>query len=288
MQPTTPNGNNANNQAGSPDPGGPVTLLSQIGSAPGARHTKAAHKAAARQKPPAKGKNGRAKAKAFGAALIGLAFLGALQVAFFAMAPAAAQELVASLTMASSVPWLTVTNSPNPVSGSLTIAATPGLTSHQVIGTCGSATSFGPCSLTGADMVISDANGGNVVHGETSELLTLSTSSTTTTGSSSPFPANSVIEAVVCRVTTTITTAANWEVGDGTTVDRFVQQNTSLTATNTVVGTNFLEPAYATTNAKGPVQGASAAQFVVTTNANAGAGAIRCTSFWRTMSPPTS
>jgi hypothetical protein len=44
--------------------------------------------------------------------------------------------------------WLTCT-----ISGStLTLGAATGQTSHQVIGTCGSATSFGPCALVAGDL----------------------------------------------------------------------------------------------------------------------------------------
>ena len=44
--------------------------------------------------------------------------------------------------------WLTCTIS----GGALTLGAASGQASHQVIGTCGSATSFGPCSLGIADL----------------------------------------------------------------------------------------------------------------------------------------
>ena len=44
--------------------------------------------------------------------------------------------------------WLTCTIS----GGSLTLGAATGQTSHQVIGTCGSATSFAPCSLVAGDL----------------------------------------------------------------------------------------------------------------------------------------
>lgn len=39
--------------------------------------------------------------------------------------------------------------------GNLNLTPTTGLTSHQVIATCGSATSFGPCSLTSAELPLS-------------------------------------------------------------------------------------------------------------------------------------
>ena len=52
-----------------------------------------------------------------------------------------------------SVPsWLTVTGSPVTTSGTLAVAPTTGQTTHQVIGTCGSATTFGPCALVAGDI----------------------------------------------------------------------------------------------------------------------------------------
>lgn len=48
--------------------------------------------------------------------------------------------------------WLTVTGNPITNSGVLAIAAATGQTAHQVIGTCGAATSFAPCALVAADI----------------------------------------------------------------------------------------------------------------------------------------
>ena len=48
--------------------------------------------------------------------------------------------------------WLAVTGSPVTTTGTLTIAAATGQTSHQVIGTCGSAATFGPCALVAGDL----------------------------------------------------------------------------------------------------------------------------------------
>jgi hypothetical protein len=56
-------------------------------------------------------------------------------------------------SVAQTVPsWLTVSGSPITTAGTLAISATTGQTSHQVIGTCGSATSFAPCSLVASDI----------------------------------------------------------------------------------------------------------------------------------------
>lgn len=48
--------------------------------------------------------------------------------------------------------WLSVSGSPVTTSGTLTAAAATGQTPHQVIGTCGTATSFTPCALVAADL----------------------------------------------------------------------------------------------------------------------------------------
>lgn len=48
--------------------------------------------------------------------------------------------------------WLTATPSTISASGTQTFAATTGQTSHQVIGTCGTATTFGPCALVAGDI----------------------------------------------------------------------------------------------------------------------------------------
>lgn len=48
--------------------------------------------------------------------------------------------------------WLTVAGSPVTTAGTFAVTAAAAQTSHQVIGTCGTATTFGPCSLAIADI----------------------------------------------------------------------------------------------------------------------------------------
>ena len=48
--------------------------------------------------------------------------------------------------------WLTVTGSPVTTNGTLAVTPTSGQTSHQVIGTCGAGTTFGPCALVAGDL----------------------------------------------------------------------------------------------------------------------------------------
>lgn len=77
--------------------------------------------------------------------------------------------------------------------------------------------------------------GGGLVYWEAdSGAVTLSTSATTTTLCTSCIPQNALVMGVVARVTTAITgTCSGWELGDGTTANRFTASNTTLTAGTT-------------------------------------------------------
>lgn len=130
------------------------------------------------------------------------------------------------------------------------------------------------------------SNGAKITKGWVTENLTLNTGGTTT-DTTIDIPANSILDALVWRVTTTITTAANYNIGDPTTSNRFVDTSTSLTSGNTGVGLRHMEGSR-TTDASGPVQGGSTAKIRVTTNVNPGAGAIRLTLFYTSFTPPTS
>lgn len=130
------------------------------------------------------------------------------------------------------------------------------------------------------------ANGANYVIGQASELLTLSTSGTTTDTAANLLPAGAIIDSVVCRVTTTITTATDWSVGDPTTAARFSSANATLTSGTTSVGLNQMSGAV-TTLAAGPTQ-AAAAKVRITTTGTPGAGVIRITVFYRQFVAPTS
>lgn len=119
--------------------------------------------------------------------------------------------------------------------------------------------------------------------GVASELITLSTAGTTTDSSANLLPANSIIESVVARVTTTITTATDWKLGDATTPGRFTAANSTLTAGTTDVGLVHVDQA----GAAGPRQ-TTAAKVRVTTTGTPGAGVIRVTVFYRQFTPPAS
>jgi len=133
---------------------------------------------------------------------------------------------------------------------------------------------------------VATANGATWVRGESSELLTLSTSGTTTDSVADLLPANSIIGGVACRVTTTITTATDWSIGDVATAARFSAASVNLTAGSTVVGLAHQGGAVST-DATGPTQ-ADAAKLRITTTGTPGAGAIRCTVFYSQFTAPTS
>ena len=133
---------------------------------------------------------------------------------------------------------------------------------------------------------IADANGSTWVRASISEEITLSTVGATTDSSTDLLPANSIIKSVVCRVTTTITTATDWAVGDGTTALRFCVANSTMTAAETSVCLEHQEGG-AATDATGPVQ-VAAAKLRITTTGTPGAGVIRCTAFYEAFTAPTS
>lgn len=133
---------------------------------------------------------------------------------------------------------------------------------------------------------VSGANGESETVAVISEEITLSTGGATTDSTANLLPANSEILAVVARVTTTITTATNWALGDATTAERFLTATTDLTAGTTKTGWNHRQGSVST-DATGPVQ-ASAAKLRVTTTGTPGAGAIRVSVFYRVLVPPTS
>lgn len=105
----------------------------------------------------------------------------------------------------------------------------------------------------------------------------VNTGSATTTTALSCLPASSVIDAVVYRVTTAITTAASFTVGQSGSTSQFCGTQSTLTlgATGTCVPS-----AYAPQSA--------AAAVVVTFNATPGAGAIRLIVYYHTWTAPTS
>jgi hypothetical protein len=127
---------------------------------------------------------------------------------------------------------------------------------------------------------------------ETSDgITTLATGATTTTTGVSCLPANSFIDRVVARVTTTITgSCTGWELGDGTTAARFSSNNTTLTTSGVTdaahIGTfNNTGIASATT---GMWQASAAAIVITCAGGDPTAGKIRVIVYSHTTTPPAS
>lgn len=127
------------------------------------------------------------------------------------------------------------------------------------------------------------ANGAILQQSSISELVTLSTSGATTDTVGNLLPANSIIQAVVARVITAITTATDWKLGDATIAGRFSAANSTLVSGTTQVGVVHIDQ----TGTSGPRQTA-AAKLRITTTGTPGAGQIRVTVFFLTVVPPTS
>lgn len=126
-------------------------------------------------------------------------------------------------------------------------------------------------------------NGAYWQSGASSELITLSTVGATTDSVGNMLPANSIIRAVVARVTTTITTATDWKLGDATIAGRFTAANATLVAGTTDVGMVHID----LTGTSGPRQTA-AAKLRITTTGTPGAGVVRVVVFYEQLAPPTS
>lgn len=141
--------------------------------------------------------------------------------------------------------------------------------------------------MRGAGVGVETANGaiGNVQ--TISESITLSTSGLTTDSTADLLPANSIILAVTARVTTAITATTDWALGDATTSNRFAAANATLAAGTTAVGLRHQQGSVAS-DAAGPVQTTAAKLRITCTGANPGAGVIRVTVTYLSLTPPTS
>jgi hypothetical protein len=109
---------------------------------------------------------------------------------------------------------------------------------------------------------------------------TLSTGGTTTNTGLNCLPANAIIDSVVYRIMTTITTATSFTIGDSTSAARFCSTQSTLTT-----GTTGICIAQAGSASE---QQAFTASVRVTTNSNPGAGAIRLIVYYHTFTPPSS
>jgi hypothetical protein len=137
----------------------------------------------------------------------------------------------------------------------------------------------------GMNETLTGVNGSQQLTGQLTQNVTLNTGGTTT-DSTIQLPAGSIILSVTARVTTTITTATDWKLGDATIADRFSDANSTLTAGTTTVGINQWK-ADRVTAGQGAFQ-QSAAAVRITTTGTPGAGAIRITIHYLQLIPPTS
>jgi hypothetical protein len=137
-----------------------------------------------------------------------------------------------------------------------------------------------------AQAYIQTANGAKCATKSISELITLSTSATTTNSTANLLPANSIIKAVCAYVQTAITGATDWSLGDATVASRFASANATLTAGTPTVGLNHHKGSV-TTDSAGPTQ-AAAAKLRITTTGTATAGKIRVTVFYEEFTAPGS
>lgn len=141
-------------------------------------------------------------------------------------------------------------------------------------------------ALSGTSLALTAASGEKTEIKSISEAITLSTGGATTDSSANLLPANSLILAVVARVTTTITTATDWKLGDASVAGRFTAANSTLTAgTTDISSVQWL--ANTTASGAGPIQ-VAAAKLRITTTGTPGAGAIRVTVFYVPFTAPTS
>lgn len=141
-------------------------------------------------------------------------------------------------------------------------------------------------ALSGTSLAVNGANGESAAIKSISESITLSTGGATTDSSANLLPANSLILAVVARVTTTITTATDWKLGDANVAGRFTAANSTLTAGTTDISSVQWKADTTAANA-GPIQ-VAAAKLRITTTGTPGAGAIRVTVFYVPFTAPTS
>jgi len=182
---------------------------------------------------------------------------------------------------------LTITHSGSPTTGTVSL--------FNVNLSCGSIISNGMTAagnvsvLNGNSFNMQSSNAASAVRGQSSEEITLSLAGTTTDSSTNLLPAGAIIDAVVARVTQTISGGAvptTWEAGDPTTAARFISTGNALIAGTTAIGLNQMAGSV-TTDAAGPTQPA-AAKVRITLDQIPGQGKVRVTVFWTQFTAPTS
>ena len=139
----------------------------------------------------------------------------------------------------------------------------------------------GTISTGGAAQVFGSAQNSTTAACEANYgVTTLATKSTTTNTGLDCLPANAIIDAVVYRITATITMAASFTIGDASSANRFCATQSKLTAGTTGICIAQSGSSAAIQNSASPVR--------VTANADPGAGAIRLIVYYHTWTPPAS
>ena len=139
----------------------------------------------------------------------------------------------------------------------------------------------GTVSTGGEAQVFGSAQNSTTAACETNYgVTTLATKSTTTSTGLDCLPANAIIDAVVYRITSTISTATSFTIGDAGMPNRFCATQTKLTTGTTGI-------CIAQSGSSAAIQN-SAATLRVTTNSMPGAGAIRLIVYYHTWTPPAS
>lgn len=145
-----------------------------------------------------------------------------------------------------------------------------------------------PFRVWGGEIQQQTANGALWTRGSATELMTIAAAGFTDSAANL-LPVDSVIEAVVGRVTVTIPTATSFRVGDPTTTRRFSATDPSTAAPTTFRGIAH-HAGSVITDAAGPTQ-LTAAPVRLTMNGGTPAnnsGRVRVTVFYRTFVAPTS
>lgn len=124
--------------------------------------------------------------------------------------------------------------------------------------------------------------GVKTTYGWIEEEITLATDAATTDSSANLLPANSIIDFVFAKVTTTVATATNWALGDSAVAARFLAATTDLGAGTEKVGMAHWHGVVSATNA-GPTQASAAKLRVTTTGSQTTAGKIKVTVFYHTV-----
>lgn len=142
-------------------------------------------------------------------------------------------------------------------------------------------------ALFNLPLIIADGYGGLLRHAVMSEEITLDTGALFTNSTAFLIPAPCIVDAVVWRVTETITTATNYDVGTTVQPTAFTTDSTDITVGDTGIGLDHFNGAIAAADTDGFTTFTTSVKIRITCDANPGAGKIRVTVFYRQLTAPT-